>query len=40
VEGTAIGNLLIQMIAGGDIRDLKQGREMIRRSFEVKEVHP
>ena len=38
VEGTAIGNLLVQMIAAGELADLQQGRETIRRSFEIKEI--
>ena len=40
VEGTAIGNLLVQMIAGGDLNDLAAARDAIRRSFEIKEVLP
>ena len=40
VEGTAIGNLLVQMIAGGDLCDLAAARDAIRRSFEIKEVLP
>ena len=40
VEGTAIGNLLVQMIAGGDLSDLAAARNAIRRSFEIKEVLP
>ncbi|MBQ8812925.1 MAG: rhamnulokinase [Lachnospiraceae bacterium] len=40
VEGTAIGNLIIQMIAGGDISDLQAAREMIRQSFAVTVVQP
>ena len=40
VEGTAIGNLLVQMIAGGELSDLAAARDAIRRSFEIKEVLP
>ena len=40
VEGTAIGNLLVQMIAGGDLSDLAAARKAIRHSFEIKEVQP
>lgn len=40
VEGTAIGNLAVQMIAGGDLKDLQSARDAIRRSFEIKEVTP
>lgn len=38
VEGTAIGNLIVQMIAGGELNDLQAARDAIRRSFEIKEV--
>ena len=38
VEGTAIGNLLVQMIAGGELKDLQEAREVIRRSFDVREI--
>ncbi len=40
VEGTAIGNLIVQMIAGGDLENLQAARDAIRRSFEIKEVNP
>ena len=40
VEGTAIGNLLVQMIAGGEFADLQAARDSIRESFEIKEVKP
>lgn len=33
VEATAIGNLVVQMLAMGDISSLAEGREVIRRSF-------
>ncbi len=36
VEGTAIGNLIVQMIAGGEIADLESARAMIRESFDVR----
>ena len=35
VEATAIGNCLMQAIAAGDIADVAQAREVVRRSFEV-----
>lgn len=38
VEGTAIGNLMVQFIAGGEFEDLKSARESIRRSFDIKEI--
>ena len=38
VEGTAIGNLLVQMIAGGDLAGLQEARDAIRASFEIREI--
>lgn len=35
VEGTAIGNLIVQMIAGGEFADLHAARKAVRRSFAV-----
>ena len=40
VEGTAIGNLVIQMIRGGEFADLAAARSCIRESFDIKEVLP
>ena len=40
VEGTAIGNLIVQMIAGREMDDLQSARDVIRHSFEIKEVNP
>ncbi len=37
-EATAVGNLLVQMIAGGAVDDLAQGRQLIADSLDVKEV--
>ena len=33
IEATAIGNIIVQMLAMGDIKTLDEGREIIRRSF-------
>lgn len=33
IEATAIGNLIVQMLAMGDIESLAEGREIIRKSF-------
>lgn len=33
IEATATGNLIVQMLAMGDIRTLEEGREIIRNSF-------
>ena len=38
VEGTAIGNILVQMITGGDLAGLQEARDAIRASFEIREV--
>ena len=40
VEGTAIGNLLLQFIAGGELPDLQTARNVVRASFEIKEITP
>ncbi len=40
IEGTALGNLIVQMIASGEINTLQTARRMIRKSFEIKEVMP
>jgi sugar (pentulose or hexulose) kinase len=32
-EATAVGNILVQMIANGELRNLSEGRELVRRSF-------
>ena len=40
VEGTAIGNLLVQMIEAKEFEKLQAARNAIRESFEIKEVNP
>ena len=40
VEATAIGNLSVQMISTGAIKDLSEAREVVRNSFEVKCYEP
>lgn len=40
VEATALGNVLVQMIGLGLIKSLTEGREIIRRSFDVKTYEP
>jgi rhamnulokinase len=40
VEATAAGNVLMQMLAGGRIASLDEGREMVRRSFELGSYEP
>ncbi len=36
VEATAIGNVLVQAVAAGVIRDLDEGRQIVRNSFELE----
>lgn len=38
VEGTAIGNLIVQFIAAGEFTDLQAARDAIRVSFDIKEI--
>lgn len=40
VEGTAIGNLLVQLVAAGELSGLETARALVRDSFEIKEVTP
>lgn len=40
VEGTAIGNLIVQMIEAGEYENLQAARNAIRASFDIKEVNP
>ena len=40
VEGTAIGNLLVQMIREGEFRDLSDARDCIRTSYHIETVNP
>jgi rhamnulokinase len=40
VEATAIGNILVQAIAAGQIHSLPEGRLMVRRSFNGSEFEP
>jgi rhamnulokinase len=40
VEATAIGNLLVQAMATGDIKNLADARAVVRNSFEVKRYEP
>ena len=37
-EGTAIGNLMMQMVGCGDIADVQAGRQIIKNSFDINEV--
>jgi rhamnulokinase len=40
VEATALGNVLVQAIARGELRSLVAARDVVRNSFEVKEFLP
>jgi len=40
VEATAMGNIISQLMAYNEIEDLKQGREIVRNSVELKEFIP
>ncbi|MDI3548833.1 MAG: rhamnulokinase [Halanaerobiales bacterium] len=40
VEATAMGNIITQLMALGEIADLEEGRELVRRSIELKEFLP
>jgi rhamnulokinase len=40
VEATAIGNLMMQAVAAGDVASIAEARDVIRRSFPVEEFTP
>ena len=40
IEATAIGNAMVQMMAAGDIKDLSEGRRIVRDSFEQQAYSP
>ncbi|MNZ90073.1 Rhamnulokinase [compost metagenome] len=40
VESTALGNLIVQMIADGVIANITVAREVIRNSFDIKQYEP
>ena len=39
-EGTALGNILCQLIALGKVKDAKEAREIVKNSTEIKEFLP
>ncbi len=39
-EGTALGNLMVQMLMNGEFTSLQEARDAIARSFDIKEVNP
>ncbi len=40
VEATAIGNVMMQAVAAGEVADIAQARDVIRRSFPVEQYEP
>ena len=40
VEGTGLGNLIVQLIHAGEFSDIDEAREAIERSFDVKRIEP
>ena len=40
VEATAIGNIAMQLIAAGEISDVRSARKIIRDSFDVVNYYP
>ncbi|HIA19997.1 MAG TPA: rhamnulokinase, partial [Planctomycetaceae bacterium] len=40
VEATAIGNIVVQMVAQGAVNSVRDGRELIRQSFPVESYEP
>lgn len=40
VEATAIGNISVQAMALGEIKDIHEAREVVRNSFEIKCYEP
>lgn len=40
VEATAAGNLLAQLIASSELKDLAESRQLIAASFPLKEYQP
>ncbi|MEY9216707.1 sugar (pentulose or hexulose) kinase [Bacillus subtilis] len=40
IEATATGNLLMQMIAAKEVKDIKEARQVVRNSFPIKVFTP
>lgn len=38
-EGSAVGNIILQLMAEGEVKDLEEGRKLIAESFPIKEVN-
>jgi rhamnulokinase len=39
-EATALGNILIQILASGEIDSIQQGRDLLRKTQDIKEYLP
>lgn len=40
IEASALGNIVVQMISDGTIKDIREAREIIRVSFEITQYNP
>jgi rhamnulokinase len=40
VEATALGNVMMQAIGGGDLSSIDQARHLVRSASDVREYHP
>jgi len=40
IESTAIGNLAVQLVSAGELNDIKQVRQVIMKSFDIKTYQP
>lgn len=40
IEATAMGNILVQLMAKGEISNLAEGRELVKRSVKLNEYIP
>ena len=40
VEGSVLGNSIVQLVAMGEVKDVQAGRDIIRNSFDVKIYEP
>ena len=40
VEATALGNVMVQAMAAGDVSSLSEIRDVVRRSESITEFHP
>ena len=40
IEATALGNVAVQFMSAGAIKDIKEARTIIKDSFDVKEYYP